>query len=85
MRSRSFPILANFHNKIGSTRGIANGQLFPKLGKLWPTLPQTKFFFENIEQCKNFSNTFLVHHLVELNEVWHGKGHMCTAGLLLFW
>ena len=33
----------------------------------------------------NFSNTFLVHHLADCDEIWHGYGYWCMACLLPFW
>ena len=72
-----------FTTKFGSTRGIANGHWFPKFRKLCRRF-RGQIFFKNIEECI-FLNTFLVHHLVERDEVYHGEGHLCPAGHLFWW
>jgi len=38
-----------------------------------------------LKGVRKFCNTFLVHCLAELDEIWHSEGHLWVAGLKRFW
>jgi len=38
-----------------------------------------------LKGVRKFCNTFLVHRLAELDEIWHNEGHLWFAGLEGFW